>query len=366
MKSVIASCTTELFLDLVLGLRCLAWSVYEMSITVVKYALRLHDGRQTFGDAFVAAFLRNFFYAPRNVSRFLLNTSSACCNLLSGVDQSQWVQSVNIKPGFKGYWIQKPEEKGEEPDLVILYFHGGGYFFGYALMYLPTHVRWINKISKLTGKRVAIFCPEYSLAPENKFPTQPEEALASYRYLLKERGIPAKSIVLAGDSAGGNMALVLGTQLLKAKDDQEPGSLPLPGGSILISPWCRMTPPDLWSNRFAKYDYLDIRAAKVCRVRYLGENPAISLEDPRVSPVFAKSLRGFPPCFISCGGLEVMYDEIKDLEKRMKEDGVVFSMWEEPRIHIFAILPDLSLHHYATIDQGAEKIARFLRENVLS
>ncbi|KAL1924543.1 uncharacterized protein VTP21DRAFT_4197 [Calcarisporiella thermophila] len=353
-------------IDLAIGLKCLAWSAFEMTLTIVKYALRLHDGRQTFGDAFLAAFLRNLFYAPHHVSRFLLNISSAGGNLLSGVDQSQWVQSVNIKPGFKGYWIQKPEEKGEEPDLVILYFHGGGYFFGYALMYLPTHVRWINKISKLTGKRVAIFCPEYSLAPENKFPTQPEEALASYRYLLKERGIPAKSIVLAGDSAGGNMALVLGTQLLKAKDDQEQGSLPLPGGSILISPWCRMTPPDLWSNRFARYDYLNRDASIRCSNRYLGKNPAISLEDPRASPLYAKSLRGFPPCFICLGGLEVLYDEIKELEKRLKEEGVVVSMWEEPRIHIFPLLPDFSLQHNATIDQGAERIARFLKENILS
>lgn len=109
---------------------------------------------------------------------------------------------------------------------VMLYVHGGAYFFGS----LETHRFMMQRHArKLRGR---VFAPDYRLAPQYPFPCALQDCMASYLWLLKT--YDPKEIILAGDSAGGGMAL----SMLVIMRDQ---GIPLPAGGILISPWVDLT-----------------------------------------------------------------------------------------------------------------------------
>lgn len=116
----------------------------------------------------------------------------------------------------------------------ILYFHGGGYFFGSVDQERYSIERYARKIN---GRILAI---NYRLAPQYPFPCALQDALAAYFYLIDpppgsdHRPVNPAQLVVGGDSAGGGLALAL----LQVLRDVE---LPMPAGGVLISPWCDMT-----------------------------------------------------------------------------------------------------------------------------
>ncbi|PWN48788.1 alpha/beta-hydrolase [Violaceomyces palustris] len=117
---------------------------------------------------------------------------------------------------------------------VMLYIHGGGYYFGS----LSTHRYQIIRFSRKFGGRC--FAPLYRKAPQYPWPCALQDVLASYFYLIDppsgagHKPVDPSQIVISGDSAGGGLALALLTVLRDMK-------LPMPAGAVLISPWCDMT-----------------------------------------------------------------------------------------------------------------------------
>ncbi|PYI33063.1 hypothetical protein BP00DRAFT_424445 [Aspergillus indologenus CBS 114.80] len=155
-------------------------------------------------------------------------------------------------------------KKESTEDMVILYFHGGIYF----LMDPCTHRPTVAQLSKRTG--APVLSVRYRLAPQHPFPAALTDALVAYLSLISpppgslHDPIPANKIILAGDSAGGNLSLVL-TQLLLTLRRVQPTirfhgrdiPIALPAGVATSSPWCDMTRsmPSVAHN--AIYDYLD-------------------------------------------------------------------------------------------------------------
>jgi acetyl esterase/lipase len=138
------------------------------------------------------------------------------------------------------YWNRK--EKRLDSDRVILYIHGGAYFFGSVDEHryqMQRHAR------KLKGR---VFAPRYRLAPQFPFPCGLHDCLSAYLYLISVQH--PSTILLAGDSAGGGMVLryaerptsgrpeLTFTSILVLLRDR---GLPLPAGAILISPWVDLT-----------------------------------------------------------------------------------------------------------------------------
>jgi epsilon-lactone hydrolase len=214
-----------------------------------------------------------------------------------------------VEGKFRGGWFGSPDADG---GVTLLYFHGGGYSF-YPKAY--THI--IALITQAAKSRT--FALDYSLAPEHRYPTQLEEALHAYRWLL-ESGVDPDRLVLAGDSAGGNLALAL---LLAVRDS----NLPLPKLAIALSP-----PTDFeaeWPSldRNEDSDWIDKRMLQKWADWFCGRqqrcDPAISLQ--------RADLRGLPPIYIQAGGGEVLYDSIKDFADKARRDGanVVLESWEE-------------------------------------
>ena len=109
----------------------------------------------------------------------------------------------------------------------MLYLHGGAYVTGSP----RSHRALTSRLAR--DARVCVAVPDYRLAPEHPFPAAVDDALAAYRGLL-EQDISANKIIIAGDSAGGGLALALALRL-----KSEP--LPQPAGIVCLSPWTDLT-----------------------------------------------------------------------------------------------------------------------------
>lgn len=118
------------------------------------------------------------------------------------------------------------KKNGGVADRVMLYLHGGGYFFGSVDEHRYQMQRYARKL------KARVFAPRYRLAPQFPFPCGLQDCIAAYLHLLTMQD--PSQIVLAGDSAGGGMAVSL---LCILRDE----GLPLPAGGLLISPWVDLT-----------------------------------------------------------------------------------------------------------------------------
>jgi len=151
--------------------------------------------------------------------------------------------------GFRAYWMRSvPASSTASPPpssrTVVLYVHGGGFALGSVALYTEPLLR---VLSYTKGHHVECVALEYELAPKARFPSQLIEALRCYAHLLERERIPASRIVLAGDSAGGNlvmsMLLCLHGQGHSRLGGRKWSSLPLPARAVLLSPWLDLRQP---------------------------------------------------------------------------------------------------------------------------
>jgi acetyl esterase/lipase len=214
---------------------------------------------------------------------------------------------------YKGAWFVP---KDAETGVTLLYLHGGGYTF-----YPKAYANLIALIALAAKCRT--FVLDYRLAPEHRFPAQLEDALSAYRGLLAD-GADPRGLAVAGDSAGGNLALAL---LLEARDRQ----LPLAALAALLSPATDFDPP-MKEERGSflvnePFDWVDSRMLLQWADWFC--SPA-QRHDPRVSPVRA-NLRGLPPFYIQAGAAEILYDSIRTFATEAERQGanVRLESWPE-------------------------------------
>ena len=224
------------------------------------------------------------------------------------------VKIERVDEGVKGEWVRPRNSPANER--VLLYLHGGGYISGSAKSSRPI----LATLARNFG--FPAFSLEYRLAPEHRFPAGLDDAVAGYRWLLAS-GIDPKRIAVAGDSAGGGMALALALRLRDAGE-------PLPRCLVCLSPWTDMTGSGdsiiANSRRDPMFVSEDIeRYANV----YLGEHAP---RDPLASPLFA-DLRGLPPMLIQVGRNEVLLDDAVALHEK------VIAAGGESQLHIYAHVP---------------------------
>jgi monoterpene epsilon-lactone hydrolase len=220
---------------------------------------------------------------------------------------------------LKGDWI---ECDGGDPGRTVLYLHGGGYFFC-----SPETHRSITVALAATAD-AQVFALDYRLAPEHPFPAAIEDAVAAYRHLVSE-GVPAKRIVIGGDSAGGGLTLATLLSLRAAGDE-------LPAGAFLFSPWTDLagTGETLVTND--KSDVMFYGAGlRAGAGYYLG---TASPTDPLASPLYA-DLSGLPPLFVQVSGSEVLLADSTRLVDKARAAGVPveFEIW--PKLpHVWQIM----------------------------
>ena len=228
-----------------------------------------------------------------------------------------------------------------EPERTILYLHGGGYCIGSGGMYkgLITHLA--------VASDATIYAPNYRLAPEHPHPAALEDAVRAYCWLLDD-GVSADRITLAGDSAGGGLALATAIATRDA-------DLPTPASMVLISPWVdlRGDSPSMTEN-VGIDPMLRPSWSRACATRYLhGRDP----EDPACSPLYADH-KGLPPILIQTGSDEIIVDDSTRLAARCRHAGVDVTLqmfeglWHEFQIHAGRL---------AAADEALAKIANFVK-----
>lgn len=223
--------------------------------------------------------------------------------------------------GMKAAWVRP--DWGHNPDKIILYCHGGGYTSGNLGYSRPL----ASKLSHASGRET--LCFEYRLAPEHPYPAAVEDALRVWDYLMYQ-GYGARDVVVAGDSAGGNLALVL-LHRLKAQGRQLPCRL------VLLSPWTDMTASGESYTRRAPLDpTITMEYIQAVRGAYAG---GADLNDPMLSPLFG-DFSGFPPTLIQVGSNELLYSDAQRLRDRMRSAGVLCRMEEWTEMwHVFQMMP---------------------------
>jgi monoterpene epsilon-lactone hydrolase len=195
-----------------------------------------------------------------------------------------------------GMWAETPECAA---DRVILYLHGGGYYSGDVNTWRPLY----GALTKASNIRS--FAPTYRLAPEHPFPAAIDDCFGAYRRLL-DSGYKAENIVLAGDSAGGTLAIAV---MLRARE----AGVPQPAGAYLISPWTDMEMTEPSIDLKAGVDpYADRALLELFAQWYLQGQSA---RNPLASPMHA-DLKGLPPVLIQFGSHDVFVDEIMMLARQ--------------------------------------------------
>ena len=193
---------------------------------------------------------------------------------------------------------------------ILLYFHGGGYFFG-----SPRTVRnMVGRIAREAGARALL--PVYRLAPEHPFPAAPDDALAVYHDVIAAH--PDRPIILGGDSAGGGLALVLLSQIV-AHD------LPKPALTIALSPLTDMTASgaSIRDNDATEVVLPAERMGELATYYLAGADPL----DPRASPLFA-DFTGATPVLVTASRSEIFLDDARRMAQVLEDHGVSVDLHE--------------------------------------
>ena len=244
-------------------------------------------------------------------------------------------RGVRITPaevaGVPGEWVES--EAGARCG-VLVYLHGGGYFACSARTHRPYTVSFA-----FHGFRV--FAPDYRLAPENKFPAPVADVVAVWRAVNAETP-ESTPMVIAGDSAGGGLALAT---MLKLREEGDA----LPAAAVLFSPLTDLVGTGE-SRRTNDKRCAMFRCKGFDRVRefYLadGGDP----RDPLVSPLYA-DLEGLPPLLIHVGENETLRDDSTELASRARAAavGVDIKLW--PAVpHVWQLF-------YQFVPEGRQSLA---------
>lgn len=201
---------------------------------------------------------------------------------------------------------------GADDGRVMLYLHGGAFSMGSPLA-ARTMLSILLRPLGIAGCSVG-----YRLAPEHPYPAAVQDVVTAYAWLLRHHH--PSDVVVAGDSAGGALALAM---LVAARDR----GLAMPAAAALTSPWVDLTlsAPSL-RERQGRDVALTPGLLRVAADAYLRDTPAT---EPLASPVFA-DLHGLPPLLVMVGTEEVLHDDAIALAKRARGAGVPVELLVAP------------------------------------
>jgi acetyl esterase/lipase len=230
-------------------------------------------------------------------------------------------------------------------DRVVLYFHGGGYVVGSP----PTWRCFAGRLSRDASVRVLNF--DYRLAPEHPFPAAVQDAVAAYRWLLREGHDPTR-IALGGDSAGGALGVTAMTVLRDAGD-------PLPAAHMALCPWADVSNGAASLGDSTVEDPnpdLPALAAAMADNFLQGADPI----DPLASPLFA-DLDGLSPVQVEISGRDGIRDDALRLAAALRDAGVEVTVSDcDGAIHGY--------HMFAPetpeAQEGTSRLAAFLNERL--
>ncbi|KAI0481576.1 alpha/beta hydrolase fold-3 domain-containing protein [Xylaria cf. heliscus] len=265
-----------------------------------------------------------------------------------------------IKPAIVGgTWHPDVPWADRTSKTIFLYFHGGAFIQGDGrdATCKPIANRLLQK-----GGADAVFCVQYRLSGYgglNPFPAALQDALSSYLYLLNDLSIPASQIVMAGDSAGGNLVIAL---LLYLRNFGAVTSIPTPKCAVLLSPWVAPFHYHMDDNPHRNTDFIPTTYPCWGANTYAGKWP-----DARSDPYITQLGNPFPtpvPIFANAGTAELFYERIiKWVDEMRGIDGNEVELnHEEAAVHDTFLTANL-LGFERTVSEVAAKIGEFVGKN---
>ncbi|WP_051215974.1 alpha/beta hydrolase [Ferrimonas futtsuensis] len=241
--------------------------------------------------------------------------------------------------GLSCHWYRMPQSCSGK---VILYLHGGGF----VIKTPQTHGAMLARLCGHAGATGVMV--DYPLAPEHRVERAYDDALAAYERVL-ESGVNPQQVVIAGDSAGGNLTL---STLVAIRDT----GLPAPAGAILLSP-CT----DLTLSGDSVLGNLDrdpmLSASFLALVRDSVEGSAGMETNPRYSPYHA-DLSGLPPVLVVVGTEELLLDDARAVAAKLKQSGNLgeLRVWQGMP-HVFQLM-----HRVPEAKRSLGECGEFIRQ----
>jgi epsilon-lactone hydrolase len=252
---------------------------------------------------------------------------------------------VRLRDGGRvvGEWVRG--DGVTDTDACIYFLHGSGF----ALCSPRTHRRLTAWLSRLTG--LPVFCVDYRLAPRYRFPTAAVDARAGWDWLCTEKGYDPNRIVIAGDSAGGHLAV----DLLLQPDVAHPAGL------ALFSPLIDLTFGLARTREGLRRDPA-IRAADAQRLVEL-YCAGTDVSHPRLTLDVARGRR-LPPTLVQAGGGEMLVADARKLAADIAAAGgtAELQVWPD-QVHVFQALPRLTPEAAPAMRQVAAFVQESLRAN---
>lgn len=240
-------------------------------------------------------------------------------------------------------WARSAHAPAGPPERAIVYLHGGGYVTGSV----QTHREIVARLA--AGVGVPVLSVDYRLAPEHRYPAAHDDCLRVVRW-LRAQGTPPARTAIAGDSAGGALAVAT---LLALRDAGEP---PL-AAAALLCPW--VDPLASGGSMLAndRYDIMGRGLLTQWAHSYASE---AEIAGPVLTPLRA-DLAGLPPLIVQWGELEVLRDQIVAFVDRARAAGVAVTADPYPAMfHDFQVLASLVPPGVT----GVERLVRFLSDRI--
>ena len=239
-------------------------------------------------------------------------------NAVIRFDKRYEVSTTRIGDG-DGFPVHAVRRRGGTVRRTVLYLHGGGFVAPID----PFHVRYAARLASELDAEVLL--PDYPLAPEHTWRDSHDALVELAASLVADR-----PTVLAGDSAGGGIALAVALSL-RDRGGAQPTHL------LLHAPWVDLTTSTPATRWYAERDpWLRITKLEAYARWWAGSEA--DLDRPEVSPALA-DLAGLPPALVFCGTRDLLLPGCRLLAHRAREAGWDLTLVEEPDlIHVYPIL----------------------------
>jgi monoterpene epsilon-lactone hydrolase len=250
--------------------------------------------------------------------------------------------------GVPGWWCRPGNT---DSDTAILYLHGGAYVVGSAQAYC----HFAGQLA--TRAKASAFIADYRLAPVHPFPAAVDDADAAYRGLALAG---FSGIAVAGDSAGGGLALVTAARMTQMGRSSP---VPRPSAVCVMSPWVDLALTGKSVETRAKHDPLLNRVAlEGAAQMYLGQ---MNAKDPRVSPLYGDPA-GLPPVLLHVGEDEILLDDARRYAELLAQSGLAAELhiWEG-MVHVFPANRVLLRAAREALDIAGEFLRRHLARRTM-
>jgi len=292
-------------------------------------------------DAILRFTMKRHGKRPIDLKR-LRQTMGKPSRLALAIPAGYTVRSFRADKGLQFDLVEAAGMPASAAKVVVLYLHGGGYIFGSP----KTHRQALIAMARAFA--APVYGLDYRLAPEHPFPAAVEDAARAYQWLLEQH--PGSELVLAGDSAGGGLAITTAVGIRNS-------GLKQAAAIVAFSPYSDLavTGASIESNA-RSCAMFSPRGLREAAAMYLaGANP----RDPRASPLYA-DLSALPPILLFVSRHEVLRDDTLRLAERATAAGVKVQLVVRDRLPhvwpIFVSLPE-AREAFRTVAAFARQIA---------